>query len=69
LENSGNTAERKGVALISVLPRRRNFGRKTQKGPKNIVWGRENLEPNFFASGRIFFIDDLAEKSGVGSTA
>jgi hypothetical protein len=31
-----------------VLPRGRNFGRKTQKGPKKIVWGRENLGPNFW---------------------
>jgi hypothetical protein len=31
----------------SVLPRSRNFGRKTQKGPKKIVWGRESLGPNF----------------------
>jgi hypothetical protein len=70
-----------------VLPRGRKFGRKTQKGPTNIVWGRESLGtnfwqicqkgpnlwkkektkifasmgifyegPNFFASGRIFWL-------------
>jgi hypothetical protein len=32
---------------FTVLPRGRNFSRKTQKGPKKIVWGRENLGPNF----------------------
>jgi hypothetical protein len=31
-----------------VLPRGRNFGRKTQKGPEKIVWGRENLGPKFW---------------------
>jgi hypothetical protein len=31
-----------------VLPRGLNFGRKTQKGPKKMVWGRENLGPKFW---------------------
>jgi hypothetical protein len=32
--------------MCAVLPRGQNFGGKTQKGPKKIVWGRENLGPN-----------------------
>jgi hypothetical protein len=28
--------------ILSVLPRGRNLGRKSQKGPKKIVWSREN---------------------------
>jgi hypothetical protein len=31
---------------FTVLPWGRNFGSKTQKGPKNfLLWGRENLGP------------------------
>jgi hypothetical protein len=32
----------------TVLPRGRNFGRKTKKGPTKIVWRRENLRLNFW---------------------
>jgi hypothetical protein len=32
----------------AVLPRGRNFGRKPQKGPEKILWGRENLRPNLW---------------------
>jgi hypothetical protein len=35
-------------ACLAVLPRGRNFGRKSQKGPKKIVWSRENEGPNFW---------------------
>jgi hypothetical protein len=35
-------------AAPSVLPRGRNFGRKAQKGPKKIWWGRESQGPNFY---------------------
>jgi hypothetical protein len=31
-----------------VLPSGRNFGRKSQNGPKEIVWSRENEGPNFW---------------------
>jgi hypothetical protein len=34
------------TVLYSVA-KGRNFGRKTQKGPKNILRGRENQGPNF----------------------
>jgi hypothetical protein len=36
-----------GCWYSAVLPRGRNFGRKAQKGPKKICWGRENQGPNF----------------------
>jgi hypothetical protein len=32
----------------AVLPRGRNFGRKAQKWPKKIWWGRESQGPNFY---------------------
>jgi hypothetical protein len=40
------------VVCAAVLPRGRNFGRKTQKGPKKIVWGRENLLADLSKKGR-----------------
>jgi hypothetical protein len=35
------------LKIFPVLPRGQNFGRKAQKGPKKIEWGREDLGPNF----------------------
>jgi hypothetical protein len=36
------------LRLQQFCQRGQNFGRKTQKGPKKIVRGRENLGPNFW---------------------
>jgi hypothetical protein len=38
------------MLLSTVLPlaKGQNYGRKTQKGPKKLAWGRENMGPNFW---------------------
>jgi hypothetical protein len=41
--------QRKVISMVSgpVLPRGRNFGRKSQKGPQKNLRGRKNWPPNF----------------------
>jgi hypothetical protein len=53
----------------SVLPRGRNFGRRTQKGPYKNLCGRKNWRPNFLEicqkraeKGPNFFEDDYSYK-------
>jgi hypothetical protein len=36
------------IWLYSVLPRRRNFGRSTQKNPLKNLWGLKNWRTNFY---------------------
>jgi hypothetical protein len=54
--------------ILSVLPRGRNFVRKSQKGSKKIVWSLESEGPNFWAIYQKRaekwpnFVVDLAEK-------
>jgi hypothetical protein len=37
----------RGYTLVAVLPRGRNFGRITQKGPYKNLCGRKSWRPNF----------------------
>jgi hypothetical protein len=47
-----------------VLPRGRNFDRKTQKGPKKIVWGRKSLGPEKCGAE---YLPDLSKKGRKGA--